>query len=232
MWRRHSSRSKLPPRFKPADLPLRITFGQHQAILRWLRPDDDGRLLAFFESHSPETVYQRYGFARCEMTPEQAAQLVNVDQTRDAALGVFEETGRPVRLVAVGRYCLGADGRWAEVAFVVHEAWRGLGIGHALFAALRTIAVERGLERLVAVVQHDNTPMLAMARAAGAVIEPISGTSTVEATVTLARDTEPPSASGGHRRQAARSNWASTAACSATVRLERVSRVLLRMPLP
>ena len=97
---------------------------------------------------------------------------------------------------------------------MVHEAWRGLGIGHALFAALRTIAIERGLERLVAVVQHDNPPMLAIMRAADAVIEPISGTSTVEATVRLARDTEPPAATGGHRSEAAHTDWASTAAIS------------------
>jgi ribosomal protein S18 acetylase RimI-like enzyme len=174
-------------------LPVPVRFGAHATDLRWLEQGDAPLLMAFFASHSPETVYQRYGYAGVHMTPERAAQLVGVDQSRDAALGIFERGGGLPRLIAIGRYCLSADGRWAEAAFVVHEQRRRLGICSTLLDALVTIARERGLYRLVGEVQHDNAPMLDIFRAAGATIEWINGTPSLRATIVL-RDSDPGSA--------------------------------------
>jgi len=180
-----SSSSRLPARFAPANLPLRLAFGAQRTTLRALEPGDTGALIEFFASHSEETIHRRYGYARVLMTPEQASRLVNVDQTRDAALGVFERFDGALRLIAIGRYCLGLDGRWAEVAFVVHEERRALGIGTTLLVALTAIARERGLERLVAEVEQDNVPMLQILRRAGATIHDVPQTSCVEATLFL-----------------------------------------------
>lgn len=158
----------LPAHFTAAQLPLTLRFGSHRTTLRRLEPDDDERLLAFFHSHNEETICQRYGRAAVEITPETARRLVSVDQTRDAALGVFETGRHGQRLVAIGRYCLAKESDWAEVAFVVHEERRGLGIATTLLAALIAIARERRLRRLVAEVRHDNGPMIHVFRAAGA----------------------------------------------------------------
>ena len=61
--------------------------------LRSLRPDDEQRLQDFFYSHSQETIQLRYGYMISTMTHERAYELVNVDQQKDVALGVFENTG-------------------------------------------------------------------------------------------------------------------------------------------
>jgi ribosomal protein S18 acetylase RimI-like enzyme len=195
-------------------LPLHLRFGAHATELRWLAPADAPLLVRFFASHTPETVYQRYGYAGVHMTPDRASQLVSVDQSRDAALGVFEPGATVVRRIAIGRYSLSSDGRWAEAAFVVHEQRRRLGICSTLLDALVNIARERGLYRLVAEVQHDNAPMLDIFRAAGAVVEWINGTPSLRATIVL-RDSDPGSAHplpGEHQARATRGGVSARAA--------------------
>ena len=145
--------------------PQEVLFGGRPHILRPLGPADEGRLISFFNSHTAETIRQRYGYHISEMTPERARRLVGVDQTRDAALGAFERApdGDEV-LHAVGRYLLDAAGRSAEMAFVVRESKRHLGICTALLRRLLDIARHRGLGYLYAQVQADNAPMLAIFR--------------------------------------------------------------------
>ena len=174
-------------RFHPSDLPLPIRFGTHRAVMRWLEPDDLARLRAFFATHTPDTIHQRYGYFFTQLTPATATRLVNIDRTRDAALGVFERDHGDGRLIAVGRYSRGADARSADLAFVVHEERRCLGIATTLCAALVHIAREQHLERLTAQVQWDNTPMLAVLRRAGARFTAIPQTSAIEAALDLRR---------------------------------------------
>jgi GNAT superfamily N-acetyltransferase len=131
-----------------------------------VQPDDEQRLVEFFESHTTNTVHQRYGYQRSE----RAAHLVGVDQTRDVALGVFERRDIRSELIGVGRYCLATDGQSAEVAFVVREDRRKLGIATSLFRALIAIAGERKLLRLTALAQATNHPMLATFRRRGALL--------------------------------------------------------------
>jgi len=150
----------------PSPLPLARKFGSHRTTLRFLSPDDAATLLAFFSTHTPDTIYSRYG-SFVHLSPEQAMQLVSVDQSRDCALGVFE--GRPRSLIAIGRYCLDATGKSAEVAFVVQENRRGLGIATTLLRELLAIARARGLVKLTAQVEHHNHAMREIFRRAGAV---------------------------------------------------------------
>jgi GNAT superfamily N-acetyltransferase len=189
-------------------------------------------LIEFFASHTEETIYQRYGYAGVHMTPEQAARLVSVDQTRDAALGVFELPESHLRMIAVGRYCLGRDGRWAEVAFVVHERRRGRGLGSLLLAALIAIARGRHLDRLVAEVRQDNEPMLHMLRTVGATFESLDGTAELKATLTLrAPESAAHSTSAAHKPPAGGS-WAGDTAARAALRLEQAGIALHRLPMP
>jgi len=162
-------RLRVAPKAKSIDFPQTLRFGRHFVSLRWLGPADVGRLLEFFDSHTPETIRDRYGFLFAHLSPERAAELVGIDQSKDAALGVFEERKRNTLLIAIGRYCRSVDGRTAEVAFVVREDRRGLGIATRLLGALVGIARSRGLLRLTAQVHADNHAMLGVLRKAGAI---------------------------------------------------------------
>jgi RimJ/RimL family protein N-acetyltransferase len=148
---------------------LRLRDGQ-EYLLRPLRPSDERALQEFFYSHNAETVHLRYGFTLREMSRQRAQQLVSVRQDRDAALGIFEPGRIPglERLCGVGRYFLDEGGETAELAFVVAESKRRLGMARTLFERLRQIAVARGLKAFWAVVEPNNGGMLAIFQQAGA----------------------------------------------------------------
>lgn len=177
-----------PPEADPHALEARpVAFGGQPHSLRPLTPADGERLIAFFNSHSAETIRQRYGYHISEMTPERARRLVGVDQTRDVALGVFERTADGGEVLhAVGRYLLDAGGRTAEMAFVVRESKRHLGIATALLHRLLEIARRRGMGYLYAQVQADNAPMLDIFRRHFGRLRPILGADAVEVFVPTA----------------------------------------------
>ena len=163
---------QLPPPWtsEPHGIPyrrLQLRDGR-EYILRPLGPADDRRLQEFFYSHTEETIVRRYGFTVTRMSRERAFELVGVDQTKDLALAIVELQGPRQVIHAVGRYYLDKDGRSAEMAFVVSENKRRLGMARTLLERLLEIARERDLDFLWAQVDRDNSPMLALFRAYGA----------------------------------------------------------------
>ncbi len=178
-----------PPEDDPHALdPEVLLFGGRPHTIRALGPADEGRLISFFNSHTEETIRQRYGYHISEMTPERARRLVGVDQSRDVALGVFETAPDGVEVLhAVGRYLLDADGRSAEAAFVVRETKRNLGICSALLRRLLRIARRRGMNHLYGQVQSDNEPMLSIFRRHGGRSRAIFGTDAIEVFVPTAQ---------------------------------------------
>lgn len=133
-------------------------------ILRPLGPADDRRLQEFFYSHTEETIIRRYGFTVTRMSRERAFELVGIDQNRDLALAVVELQGPRQVIHAVGRFYLDNDRKGAEMAFVVAENKRRLGMARILLERMIELAGKRGLENLWAQVDRDNTPMLALFR--------------------------------------------------------------------
>ncbi|HXC98393.1 MAG TPA: GNAT family N-acetyltransferase [Verrucomicrobiae bacterium] len=128
-------------------------------LLRPLCAEDEPRLREFFYSHSQETIQLRYGYMIGTMTHKRASRLVNVDQQKDVALGIFEIKGAEQTLHAVGRYYSEADGQTAEIAFVVREIKRRRGMAAALLHQLAAIAATHSLIFFHAQVQHDNQAM-------------------------------------------------------------------------
>ncbi len=136
----------------------------NEYILRPLGPADDRRLQEFFYSHTEETIVRRYGFTVTRMSRKRAFELVGVDQNRDLAMAVIELQGPRQVIHAVGRYYLDRDGKSAEMAFVVSEMKRRLGMARLLLERLMEVGKKRGLERLWAQVDRDNAAMLGLFR--------------------------------------------------------------------
>jgi hypothetical protein len=101
------------------------------------------------------------------MTGESAYKLAAVDQRKDLALGIFVENHGRQELRAIGRYYLEADGKRAEVAFVVHETTRHSGMAGYLLGELASIADRRGVLTFWANVLPDNRAMAGLFLAAG-----------------------------------------------------------------
>jgi acyl-CoA hydrolase/ribosomal protein S18 acetylase RimI-like enzyme len=146
-----------------------IGFHKQRFLLRPLHPSDMRALQEFFYSHDEETVRLRYGYQRDRMTGESAYKLAAVDQRRDLALGLFEEIHGRQELRAIGRYYLDEDGKRAEVAFVVHEDCRHLGMAGFLLGELASIAKKRRITSFWASVMPENRAMAGLFIAAGGV---------------------------------------------------------------
>lgn len=136
-------------------------------LIRPLAPGDEDRLIAFFSSHTLETIRQRYGYLIKYMSAERAHKLVDLDPRREVALGVLENDGLKDVIHAVGRLVVAEDGHKAEVAFVVRETKRRIGMATTLLRVLLRIARQRRLDSAFAQVQADNVPMLIVFRRAG-----------------------------------------------------------------
>jgi GNAT superfamily N-acetyltransferase len=147
--------------------PTDFTLRGERLRLRLLAPGDAARLQDFFYSHTAETIQLRYGHAVVRMTHERAADLVGVDQARDLAIAIFSSSGADEVIHAIGRYYLDPGGTSAEVAFVVRETKRRLGLGTLLLQTLVDAARARGLNALWGRVRRDNLPMLALFRRFG-----------------------------------------------------------------
>lgn len=145
-----------------------IGFRKQRFLLRPLHPSDMRALQEFFYSHDEETVRLRYGYQRDRMSGESAYKLAAVDQRRDLALALFEETHGRQELRAIGRYYLEEDGGRAEVAFVVHEDYRHLGMAGFLLGELATIAKRRKVGAFWASVLPENRAMAGLFLAVGA----------------------------------------------------------------
>jgi len=180
------SKAKGTPPVAPPAFPISRSFGGHTATIRPLQPSDRDTLLRFFESHTQETIHLRYGYEVKQISEARAAELVGVDQSKDAALGIFEPA-EPVPLVAIGRYCLIPGGSSAEVAFVVREDRRRHGMATALIEALLGIAGSRGLATLEAQVLRENQPMLEIFGRLGGVRTAIPGTGSVTVRIDVAK---------------------------------------------
>ena len=138
--------------------------------LRTLRPDDRDIESAFVHGLSPETRHNRLLGGAIAITREYIERLVNVDYSRDMALAATamldDET-----LIGVARYVLDKDGKSAEFAVVVADAWQGRGIGTRLMTKLIEIARRRGVKRLYGDILATNRPMLELARSLGFELE-------------------------------------------------------------
>ncbi len=144
-----------------------IQFHKQRFLLRPLSPSDMRSIQEFFYSHDEETVRLRYGYRRNRMTGESAYKLVAVDQRKDLAFGLFEEAHGRQELRAIGRYYLDPDGQSAEVAFVVHEEFRHLGMGGFLLGKLAQVAHKRQVKTFWANVLSENYAMKKLFRAVG-----------------------------------------------------------------
>lgn len=128
-------------------------------FLRPLQASDERRLQAFFYAHDKDTLLLRYHYVPTRLSRENAYTLVNVDQNKHLALCIASRHGPLEIFHAVGSYHLIPQSHTAELAFVVQEAKRGLGLGKRLLKNIVRVAKKRKLEKLIAVVQTGNQPM-------------------------------------------------------------------------
>ncbi len=145
----------------PQEISCTETFKDGLEVrFRPIRPSDVDEMRRLFYRFSDESVYYRYFSPVKTMPHKKMQEYVNVDYRNSMSIvGLVGEPGEG-RIVAEGRYMLPGDTPYADIAFVVDEAYKGKGIATFLFLNLIKIAQERGIQGFTADVLASNKSML------------------------------------------------------------------------
>jgi len=129
--------------------------------IRPIKPTDEPLLQDFFYSHSDETIYRRYFRAVRAMPHTTAQTLVNVDyRDRMAFVATLGEIGLE-RIIGVARYAAEKNHPgMVEIAYTIHEDYRGRGLGTILQKRLEDYALRMGFKGVSGYLFQDNIPML------------------------------------------------------------------------
>ena len=139
-------------------IPIRILSAKH-------RP----KIIAHLQSLGPQDRYLRFGYSA---TNEQIENYVNkLNYERDDIYGVFN---RRLEIVAMAHLAFSVDPKWAtcaEFGVSVDARMRGRGLGGRLFNRAVVHARNQGVALMFIHALSENTPMLKIARKAGARVE-------------------------------------------------------------
>jgi acetyl coenzyme A synthetase (ADP forming)-like protein len=133
------------------------------ARVRPLCSEDAPQVTGLHQRLSPETRRLRYFGSHPVMSEAEVEKLLACDGHRHMALGV-ERKGR---LLAVAQYDRLPGSEVADVAFVVEDAYHGVGVGTLLLEYLASEARRYGIKRFRADVLFENEDMLGVFRDAG-----------------------------------------------------------------
>ncbi|MBL8250594.1 MAG: GNAT family N-acetyltransferase [Candidatus Competibacter sp.] len=149
----HPAGAALPSGY-PAELERSLALRDGRlAFARPIVPADELMIERQWREADAETLYQRFFTPRPKLDARRLHALVHVDYRRRLALAAFAEDGQGI---GVARYEGTPGARQAEIALVVHRAWRRIGLASALLALLIEAARARGIRRLTALCLEDN----------------------------------------------------------------------------
>jgi acetyltransferase len=148
----------------PAELERELAARDGRRVqVRPIRPEDAALELAFFDGLSERSRYQRFMQYLPHLPPKMLARFTQLDYDRELALAAIHGG----EFIAVGRYAPNPDGRTAEFALVVADAWQGQGIGRGLLERLCELARDAGYVALYGHILDANRDMLDLAARLG-----------------------------------------------------------------
>lgn len=126
---------------------------------RPVHPTDEPGMRRLFYELSARSVYNRFMSSMDRITRKRLDDFVFIDHRREVAIVGTVETPAGEKMIAIGQYYLDEQTNRAEVAFMVHDAWQGKGIGKFLFRFLIQIAKQNGIRGFTAEVLQSNRAM-------------------------------------------------------------------------
>ena len=130
------------------------------ATIRPLYPSDEFEYRNFFYSLKEETIYRRFFYKMRLFSHEVVQQQwAEVDYHDNMSLIARGQKEGHEEVIAIGSYAQGKNG-YAEVAFVVHDDFQGLGVASHMLFFLEQIARENNYEGFVATILDENQVML------------------------------------------------------------------------
>ncbi|MFB3884557.1 MAG: GNAT family N-acetyltransferase [Thermodesulfobacteriota bacterium] len=169
-------------------------------FLRPVKISDEPLLKDLVYSLSEDSRYRRFVSSRREMPHDFLQNLVVIDYTKEMAILAVIPHEEKEEVIGVARYAILEDMHFAEIAFVVRDAYQNKGLGTELFSYLTFIAKKQGLLGFTALVLLENQPMLHLIRKMGFETEEKLDDGMYEIKMTFRKDGR----SGTFRREAAR----------------------------
>lgn len=138
-------------------------------LMRPIRPEDAEPLQEFVRGLSDESRYMRFVSMLRELTPRMLARYTRIDYDRELAMIATVQVPNPEhrgypreQIVGFAHYLRNSDGRGAEYALAIGDAWHRRGLGAQLMRGLINAAQEQGLTYIDGMVLSSNRPMLAL----------------------------------------------------------------------
>jgi acetyltransferase len=173
----------------PAELTETLDWHGQTLTLRPIRPEDEARHLAFWESLSPEDLRMRYFYARRKLERSELARLVQIDYTREMAfIATVPATDGDEQTLGVARALADPDNASAEFGILVRSGLKGRGLGRILLDKLIRHQRAAGTQRLIASVLTENAPMRRLGQSLGFTAHPTPGDAS---TLDLTLDRQP-----------------------------------------
>jgi acetyltransferase len=141
--------------------------GGRLVLIRPIHPQDETLVQSFVRELSPRSRRFRFHSALRELDPRMLHAATHVDYRRHLALIAEWFDGDRETEIGAARYFVRKDGRSAEFAIAVADAWQRQGLARHLLERLIAIASQRGLQRLEGDVLEDNHAMVSLAIALG-----------------------------------------------------------------
>ena len=156
----HNDTSSNAGDVRNADEITRVKLRDGSAIqLRPIRPDDIEREREFIEGLSPESRFHRFLSGNFHPSPALLERLTDIDHRRDEAYVALAERDGKIMQIGVGRFFSDTDGKQAEFAIAVADAWQRKGLATLLMQKLMQAATARGIEKLYSVDAVENADM-------------------------------------------------------------------------
>lgn len=165
---------ELPPKgsYPAHSERLLRTVGAHKVFLRPIRSTDEDKLTEFFYSLSETTVYKRYLHITKRFSSRDILALVNIDYSSDMTLVLeTQEPGSESRIRGIAQYFKDPETNFAEVAFMLADAWQGKGFGREMMKQLIEVAKQHGVLGFTANILETNLAMLHLFHGSGLPVE-------------------------------------------------------------
>ena len=128
-------------------------------LVKPLRDGDAGTVMALFRRLSERSKRARFNGPKPRLSVVELTRLARADSTHHTLVAYADDDPLPVAIASRVD-----DGRSAEIAFAVADAYHRRGIGSALTAELLADARASGITEITALVASDNGAALALLR--------------------------------------------------------------------
>jgi GNAT superfamily N-acetyltransferase len=135
--------------------------------IRPVKPTDERMIQELHYSLDKQDRYLRFFTPVKDFRHKKIQPMVNIDYSTDMILvGEYSENGEE-KIVALGAFFKTVQPSIAELAFVVHRDWRGLGITKFLLNYLVQIGKELNYRTFTGSILLENKPMLHIINSSG-----------------------------------------------------------------